>query len=274
MSHLIDVGGYRLDLRVTGQGAPAVVCLSSAGGAHEQWAKFVPLVSDATTVVTYGRAGLAGSDPLPEEQRGPVGGAAPASELRTLLAAAAIPPPYVLATGSIGGYIADQYAALWPGEVAGLVLIDPSMLRELTGTNDRGDVFDDADDNAGYVIDRKVVYAEQAARVAANRGGRFVVLSAAVGRWLRNVPRPWHRPLTLAELDEQWNVVQGEWAARLQALHLQAADAGHHVHLDAPELVAFVVREVVAAARAGRPVAFDADALAAVGGQLRRGETA
>lgn len=272
---LIDLGGYRLDLRATGRGGPAVVCLSALGGGHGSWERFAALLADTTTVVTYGRPTLDGSDPLPERFRtGPGGATRMAAELWDLLAAAQIDPPYVLATCSIGGYIADRFAALFPAATAGVVWIDPSPPRNMPGAPNHADVMDDSEDGTGYVLSRQVVIAEQAARPPVNRAGRFVVLSGAVGRWLRNEPRPWHEPLTLQEVDDHWVVMQAEWAARLQAAHLIADDAGHFVQYEAPELAAFVVREVVAAARDGRPVQFDRKALAQVGGQVVETEDA
>lgn len=265
---LIDIGGYRLDLRSAGDGVPTVVCLSSAGGAHEQWARLVPLISDATTVATYGRPKLGDSDPLPEALRGLRGAAWPAGQLRALLAAAAIPPPYVLATGSIGGYIADQYAARWPDEIAGVVWIDPSPPRNYPGVYRDRDVIEDADEPGGLRINRPQVFAEQRAHVPTNCNGRFVVLSAAVGRWLRTEPRDWHQPLTLAEVDFHWVKMQREWAKRLDAVQIVADRSGHLVHFEQPELAAAVVREVVDATRAGRPVAFNAAELAAVGAKF------
>lgn len=56
---LLDIDGRRVAIGISGAGAPPVVCLSSSGGAHEQWAQFVPPVQSATTCVTYGRPGSA-----------------------------------------------------------------------------------------------------------------------------------------------------------------------------------------------------------------------
>jgi pimeloyl-ACP methyl ester carboxylesterase len=255
---LIDVGGYRLDLRVAGRGSPAVVCVSAAGWAHEPWERFADLVSDTTTVITYGRPALGGSDPLPPGLLdGPVGGVWPAEQLRVLLDAADIPPPYVLAGSSIGGYIADQYTARWPQEVVGLVQIDASPMRDFAGGVRFPDPFDDGDEPGGLLISWGMAYAEQRDQVARNHDGRFVVLSAALGTWQRIEPRDWHRPLTVAEVAAEWVEMQREWTQRLDAVQIVAAHAGHHVQLDQPELGAAVVREVVDAARDGRPVEFD-----------------
>ncbi len=269
---LIDVGGYRLDLRTTGNGAPAVVCLSALGGGHDSWERFAMLLADTSTVVTYGRPTLGGSDPLPEHLRVPIGAAWPAEQLRTLLAAAGIAPPYMLVTCSVGGYIAHQYAALWPDEVAGAVWIDPSPPWDFPGLINDHDLRDDSDadgpQGTGLLLSRAMVFDEQRARPPQNRDGRFVVLSGAVGRWLRSPVRDWHQPLTLAEVDAHWVVMQRDWAARLRAVHLVADEAGHFVQHEAPELAAAVVREIVTAAREDRSLRFDPAALAAVGGQL------
>jgi pimeloyl-ACP methyl ester carboxylesterase len=266
---LIDVGGYRLDVRVTGEGSPAVVYLSSAGGAHDSWAKLVPLVSYLTAMVTYGRPGLAESDPIPAERQTVSGAGAPARELRALLRATDIPAPRVLVSGSVGGYIADQYAVQFPEEVAGLVLIDPSPPFDFPIGTQFNEIVCDTDDAAGWQISRRLFLGEMAARGVVNRDGRFVLLSASTTTWQRLGPRPWEGSISPDVIDAAWVGMQHWWATRLDAVQVVADAAGHHVALDAPELAALVVREVVAAARAGRPVQFDDAALAAVGGRRR-----
>jgi pimeloyl-ACP methyl ester carboxylesterase len=49
-----------------------------------------------------------------------------AEELHALLHAAGTQPPYVLAGHSMGGHIVRVFASLYPGEIAGLALIDSS----------------------------------------------------------------------------------------------------------------------------------------------------
>jgi pimeloyl-ACP methyl ester carboxylesterase len=47
-------------------------------------------------------------------------------ELHALLHNAGIQPPYILVGHSIGGFVVRVFTTLYPGEVAGLALIDPS----------------------------------------------------------------------------------------------------------------------------------------------------
>jgi pimeloyl-ACP methyl ester carboxylesterase len=117
---LVDVGGYRLHLNCTGAGRTAVVLIAGAGDFSFDWSLVQTPASRFARVCSYDRAGLAWSDlgPTPRTMR------QDAYELRTLLANAGLKPPYVLVGHSIGGLIARVYAAQYPREVAGVVLVD------------------------------------------------------------------------------------------------------------------------------------------------------
>jgi pimeloyl-ACP methyl ester carboxylesterase len=52
------------------------------------------------------------------------------SDLRALLAAAGEEPPYILVGHSFGGLVVRLYAASYPDEVVGIVLVDPALLTE------------------------------------------------------------------------------------------------------------------------------------------------
>jgi pimeloyl-ACP methyl ester carboxylesterase len=76
-------------------------------------------------VCTYDRAGDGLSDARPASVR-PLTGATQARELHALLAVIHSGPPYVLVGHSYGGMITREFAALYPGQVAGVVLLDAS----------------------------------------------------------------------------------------------------------------------------------------------------
>jgi pimeloyl-ACP methyl ester carboxylesterase len=177
-----------------------------------------------------------------------------------------VAPPYVLATSSIGAYVADQFAAAWPDEVAGMVLIDPTGITPFP--IDRPDVSSDSD-AGGIQFSRALCLVEQRRTPAVAGATPAVVLSSAIGRWLRNEPTDWHQPLTLAEVDHLWQGMQREWVERLAADHVVADTAGHFVHKDEPTLTALVIEAVITAARGGDPVHLDRAAVAAAGGQVR-----
>jgi pimeloyl-ACP methyl ester carboxylesterase len=117
-----DIGGRSLHMHCTGTGSPTVVLESGLGEMSSNWAWIAPAVADTTRVCAYDRAGQGWSD----DAAAPEDGLAVARDLHALLAAAGEPGPIVLVGHSTGGVYAMTYAAQYPDEVAGLVLLDSS----------------------------------------------------------------------------------------------------------------------------------------------------
>jgi pimeloyl-ACP methyl ester carboxylesterase len=117
---LIDVGGHRLHLYCTGSGSPTVVLEPGGGASSSDMAWIAPAVARDTRVCVYDRAGRGWSDPAD----GPQDGVHIAADLHTLLERAEVPGPYVLAGHSFGGLYVQSFAAQFPDQVAGLVLLD------------------------------------------------------------------------------------------------------------------------------------------------------
>ncbi|HXF03175.1 MAG TPA: alpha/beta hydrolase [Arthrobacter sp.] len=117
---LIDVGGHLLYLNCTGSGSPTVVIEPGAGGLSTDLALMTPAVARDTQVCVYDRAGRGWSGSARASQDG----AQIATDLHTLLQRGNVPGPYVLAGHSFGGLYALTFAARYPEEVAGLVLVD------------------------------------------------------------------------------------------------------------------------------------------------------
>jgi pimeloyl-ACP methyl ester carboxylesterase len=120
---LVDIGGRCLHLVDAGQGTPAVVIIPALGENVLGWLPIVRALEGETHVCVYDRAGIGWSDPPPRRRRTPDD---MARDLRLLLDAAGIAPPYIVVGHSLGGIVARRFAASWPDAVAGLVLIDSS----------------------------------------------------------------------------------------------------------------------------------------------------
>jgi pimeloyl-ACP methyl ester carboxylesterase len=117
---LVDVGPYRLHLECHGSGGPTVVLEPGAGGSAASMGLIAAAVARDSRVCVYDRAGRGWSDPAAS----PPDGAQIATDLHMLLDRAHVPGPYVLAGHSFGGLYVRTYAAKYPDEVAGLVLVD------------------------------------------------------------------------------------------------------------------------------------------------------
>jgi pimeloyl-ACP methyl ester carboxylesterase len=120
IGQLVDVGGYRLNLYCSGEGSPTVVFDAGSGASGYSWSEIQSAVAGRTRACWFDRAGMGWSDTGPY----PRTAAKMSQELHTLLRRAGVPGPYVLVGHSLGGLNARVYAGLYPGEVAGAVLVD------------------------------------------------------------------------------------------------------------------------------------------------------
>lgn len=105
-----------------GKGTPPIVLQAGLGDSKRTWRTVLQPLVEAHQVVAIdrpGRNGLADTD-TPRD---------PCSIARaqhTLLHDAGIAPPYLLVGHSLGGLYQFVYAKLYPQEVAGIVLLDPT----------------------------------------------------------------------------------------------------------------------------------------------------
>lgn len=122
---LVDIGrGRKLYLQETGEEAgedgPTVVFESGIGGTSQNWLALQQSISSFTRTAAYDRCGLGwSSDCVTERTPSNI-----ARELRLLLREAGIPAPYILVGHSFGGLVVRRYAADYPSDVVGVVLVD------------------------------------------------------------------------------------------------------------------------------------------------------
>ncbi|HTF31284.1 MAG TPA: alpha/beta hydrolase [Flavitalea sp.] len=120
---LIDIGGWRLHIYGNAYDSlkgPAVILEAGIGSFSFDWDLVQTQLAPHTNVYSYDRAGSAWSDlgPRPHTMHQAV------YDLHTLLHKAQIPGPYILAGASYGGRLVRLFAQQYPGEVAGVILVD------------------------------------------------------------------------------------------------------------------------------------------------------
>jgi pimeloyl-ACP methyl ester carboxylesterase len=126
--HLYTVDGHRMHLDCRGTGGPTVVTEAGLGEMSASFARIAPVVAQSTRTCTFDRAGQGWS----EDSSQPKDGLQAARDLHSALAAAGEEGPYVMVGHSTGGTYVMVYAAEYPEDVAGMVLLDSSSPRQLT----------------------------------------------------------------------------------------------------------------------------------------------
>lgn len=175
------------------------------------------------------------------------------ADLHTLLGVAKVPGPYVFVNHSTGGLIDRLYAAEYPRQVAGMVLVDAlaEYFRErLTTTQFSawGDLNNAPIPELGYPLE------------TFRWGASFAQTRAAARRHpLGDIPlsvishgRPFELPadlpggLTSQVIERAWTHAQDK-LARLtsHAVHVIARRSSHYIQLSEPELVIAQTRRVV-----------------------------
>lgn len=253
---MVDVGGYRLHARCVGDArGPTVVLEAGASSPSADWDKVVPGVSRFARVCRYDRANVGKSEAAPK----PRTGARAVEDLRALLGQIGGPAPYVLVGHSFGGMLGVLYAARYPKEVAGLVLVDSSHEEQFKRFE---------------ALMTPAQLAESRARRASNAEGMDTTAVraevAALG-WRADIPLvvlahgvvtkemtpPGWSEEQLAGRERVWRELQQDLARRSPRGELIVAEkSGHYVQNDQPELVVEAVRRVVESVRrgkAGRP---------------------
>lgn len=119
----VNADGSVLRILETGKGNATVVFEAGAGGPLEAWTRVQPKVSTFARTFSYDRAGNGSS----KKGITPRDGLHIATELHSALHNAHLPPPYILVGHSLGGPYIRVFAGMYPHEVAGLVLVDPTQ---------------------------------------------------------------------------------------------------------------------------------------------------
>jgi pimeloyl-ACP methyl ester carboxylesterase len=239
---MLDVGGNSIFLACRGSGSPTVVYLHGMGGSAASAARIPARLGDSHHFCAYDRINSTG---LSDQVQGPVTGKDQVEDLHGLLAAAEIPRPYVLLGASHGGLIADMYAATYPDDVAGMVLLDaplPDTFKYEGRYLPKEDLPkpDDWQDSPEHVDDLSTFRQAQALQ-----GNEPKVPVTYIGAKVVELPPSYPR----AEITAAERKLQRDFLERFAPGRLVLVDSPHYMEPEIPGRIAHEVKRVVAATR-------------------------
>jgi pimeloyl-ACP methyl ester carboxylesterase len=118
---VIEVSDRAVEVVDVGHGATTVVFEAGLGDDWTSWDQVANQVAKSTRVFAYSRPGYGQSEASEEPREG----SQIVEDLRTILAAQDVKPPYVLVGHSFGGAYMELFAKAHPSEVVGVVLVEP-----------------------------------------------------------------------------------------------------------------------------------------------------
>jgi pimeloyl-ACP methyl ester carboxylesterase len=263
---VVGAGRHRIEANIFGHGSPVVVIEPSFGGSADEWRSIAEALATDTTVVTYDRAPYGVSSRATDRRTpGDI-----ARDLHAVLQGLGFSGPLVLVGFSVGGLYTRKYAALYPGEVAGMVLIESSHEGQTPLLNE---VFTWKVKLEGLLFYPRVIFSRRDWRAGADRLSTLREWRSVRG--LGAADRPLvpgalgDKPLMVITRADggpyggrQWQLWHGFHSeqARISAnsRHVVSNRADHALNESDPDLVIAAVREVVrsahrySAARAGR----------------------
>lgn len=130
----LETSKGKIEYHLSGAGEPVIVLINGGSGPMEGWMKILPEISETSTVFSYNRLGVGGSDKPKEVQDGRT----IVHTLREALEILGIEAPYVLVGHSLGGLYANLFTRLYPNEVAGIVFLEASHPKDLALNQSQG----------------------------------------------------------------------------------------------------------------------------------------
>jgi pimeloyl-ACP methyl ester carboxylesterase len=242
----VAAGEHSLNLLVGGEGTPAIVFEAGFGAGLASWSTVQSNIAKFARTVSYDRAGIGQSEAGPK----PRAAKQIAEELHLALQNAGIGPPYVMVGHSFGGIYVRVFADMYPKEVAGMVLIDPSQeaFDEWTRTHKEAQRAGRDEEMAKASQGVRDEAAQVSASYAQARGAK---VPAGIPVILLTAMKDETMPESVRKV---WGEKHAEWIGRVPGgKHLVVEKSGHFIQAEQPQLVIDAIKQIVDQARASKP---------------------
>lgn len=253
---LVSVGDHRLDVVRAGSGGPAVVFETGLADSLDVWLPMLRTMSGYTTVIAYSRAGFGRSEAGSPDHSVPHA----VADLHELLHRLPVKLPCILVARSYGSLISRLYTSLYPGDVAGIVLVDGTHEQQVKRF---GTIDSTYPGQFRAYYDSVLAHHAPGAEAAEIRETARIQAEGTVPG-LKPLPDIPIAVLTSMRSDEWapyvngtarghavWRALHDEWFQRSRnGIHIETARSGHGIQDDEPDLVAMAIRFVLDRVRA------------------------
>ena len=264
---IFSVFDTELHIFCVGEGSPTILLEAGLGGNYLDWTLAQPLIAVRHRVCAYDRAGAGFSGPTSRSRSAQH----ITDELHELVGKANIAAPFILVGHSFGGMMALHYAKRFPADVAGLLLLDPMHPEQFERFSKAGvDVPTEPNLILGRTASFAATYAlpeslharamhlagGDTARIFMVKEMRWMVLDAAEvkaagfqhlpSRILLHGNREWDGSHPDGRMEQAWSDMHSDLAQMIGAANPVAiVGSGHQIALDAPQIVASAVEDIV-----------------------------
>jgi len=236
--HLVEVGPHKMFLNCTGNACGTTVILEAGtGDSSEVWNAGQNQVDQFAHVCSYDRLGLGKSDKLTVAHNADE----IVNDLHQLLQSAHVSPPYVMVGHSIGGIYVRKYAAIYPTQVTGLVLLDSAHEEQFSRVSEISPEWAKRiSDRFPADEQRAQGFLPQNARLAWHFNGPLIVIERG-----RMPPSAASDPMA-KQSEDVFQLLQKDLVSRSKYGQLRVAEkSGHYIQRDQPELVTQATKDVI-----------------------------
>ncbi len=258
----ISIGFQTMYVDCLGDNKPTILVDVGIAESSASWYKIAKELSKDARICLYDRAGYGWSDP----GRGERTTVTIVHELKLLVKRAKIPGPYILVGHSFGGFTARYFAAKFPENVAGLVLVDsshPEQIYRLSALDNASKkllitgrkaiapenfsefekkwYFLNSSRKATFAQMAELKYFKQSAYQVKHSGPLKDIPIAVLSRGVSQLPE-----LNGVSLENEWQDMQKDLLnLSKNSWHLIIDNSGHNIHEEAPEKIIENILKVI-----------------------------